>query len=313
MLKRILILLGIALAQPLSAENSWESAIESVSRKSSQYYQFALKIDPTSLPGSALHGIGHDRHICAITGRMLGFREEIREAETFDDPPMVKSADPFELMRHSMFLDSWVAAARRATEMTRDQRANLWNLECLGEHGIPRSALIDDPTLRGDFSLLDTTLVVYGDIDSGFFERFKFALEQNPQASEIALGSAGGSVRDAILSGHEIRSRGLSTTLHGPCFSACPLVFAGGVERIIWMGTGPHLGFHQIYDDSGAMSLNHPVYSIVSQYLQDMGVNSSEIIAWMHSATPSEIFEPEFDALCEARIATWVQRICSTN
>lgn len=289
---------------------SWEDAIEAVEEKMFAYYNYAIELDPMSQPGTALHGIGHDRHICAITGRMLGFREEIAEAETLEDPPLVPDANAMELMMHSMTLDAWVAAARRATAMSHNQKVGLWNLECVGKHGIPRTAFIEDSSVVGDFSLLGETLVVYGNIDAGFYDRFLGALEDNPTITEVALGSAGGSVQDAIQSGIEIRRRGLSTTLHGPCYSACPLVFIGGEPRTVWAGPGPHLGFHQVYTSSGALPLNHQVYTVIARYLQAMGADPGAVIGWMAVAGPTEIFEPELEALCPAGVATWVQRTC---
>lgn len=310
MLARALFL-GITLYFPTSAlaDISWDSAIEAVSEKSSEYYDYALRLG-SGHPGSALQGIGHDRHICAIAGRMLGFRDEIAQAETFEDPPLTPQADPFELMEHSLFLDAWVAAGRRATAMTESQKKSLWNLECIGNHGIPVTAYIDEPDLKGDFSVRDNTLVVYGDIDSGFHDRFRAALDANPEVDLIALGSAGGSVVDAILSGLEVRKRGLSTTLHGPCFSACPLVFVGGRERTIWMGPGPHLGFHRVYTASGEVSLDDKVYLQIAEYLAAMDVDPLPVLQWMARAESSEIFEPQLEQLCEPKVATWVQRTC---
>ncbi|WP_171178195.1 hypothetical protein [Ruegeria sp. HKCCD8929] len=303
------LILGLHFPSFALAEISWDNAIEAVSAKSSEYYDYALRLG-SGHPGSALHGIGHDRHICAIAGRMLGFRDEIARAETFEDPPLTPQADPFELMEHSVFLDSWVAAARRATAMTESQKKSLWNLECIGNHGIPRTAYIDEPELKGDFSVLENTLVVYGDIDSGFHDRFRAVLDANPEVDLIALGSAGGSVVDAILSGSEIRKRGLTTTLHGPCFSACPLVFMGGERRTIWMGPGPHLGFHRVYTPSGEISLDDRVYLQIAEYLAAMDVDPIPVLEWMARAGSSEIFEPRLEQLCEPRVATWVQRIC---
>lgn len=309
-LARVLFLiLGFHIPSFALAEVSWDSAIQAAREKSSEYYDYALRLG-SGHPGSALHGIGHDRHICAITGRMLGFRNEIKEAETFENPSLTPGADPFELMEHSMLLDSWVAAAQRAVAMTDSQKKSLWNLECIGNHGIPRSAYVDEPELRGDFSILDNTLVVYGDIDSGFHDRFRAALDANPEVDLIALGSAGGSVVDGILSGLEIRKRGLSTTLHGPCFSACPLVFMGGETRSIWMGPGPHLGFHRVYTTLGEVPLDDSVYVQISEYLAAMDVNPIPVLEWIARAGASEFFEPRLEQLCETRVATWVQRVC---
>lgn len=307
------IALVAALLTPASAlaEISWEKAITAVEEKSSEYYDYAMSLG-SGHPGTALNGIGHDQHICAITGRMLGFREEIEEAETLDEPPLSPDVDPMEIMIHAVTLDAWVAAARRAVELTENQKKSLWNLECVGKHGIPRSAYLDDPELKGDFSINGDTLVVYGDIDSGFHERFGDALDANPDIVQVALGSAGGSVYDALLAGVTIRERGLSTTLHGPCFSACPLVFMGGVKRTIWMGPGPHLGFHRVYNGTGEVPLSDDVYMHITEYLLRMDVNPAAVVGWMIKAGQYDMFEPDLEDLCPPKVATWVQRMCSS-
>lgn len=300
----------LVLAAPASAQGTWQTAIETVREKSYRYYSYAMMLDPASQPGAAMQGMGHDRHICAIVGRMLGFVDLIQQAETFEDPPLSPDADPFVLMDHSLFLDAWVAAAQRAISMSERQKKNLWNLECVGHHGIPRSAALQEPGLVGDFSVSADTLLVYGNIDTGFYDRFVAALEANPHVRVIALGSAGGSVVDAMMSGLEIRRRELGTTLHGPCFSACPLVFAGGVERTIWMGPGPHLGFHQVYTSHGALPLSDEIYEKIAAYLGAMGVDAQAVIQWMARAGPQDIYEPGLELLCAPRMATWVQRVC---
>lgn len=309
---KIKLLLGLVVtAFPSSVVAvSWEKAIEAVEAKGLAYYQYAVDLDPLSRPGTALQGIGFDRNKCAIIGRMLGFDKEIREAETLDDPPMTPDADPQELMRHSMVLDSWGAAARHALAMSDAQKKGLWNLECVGKHGISHEARLEDTDLVGDFSVDGNNLYVYGDINPGFSERFIEFLEANPEVENVMLGSAGGSVLDALLAGYEIRSKGLSTTLFGPCYSACPLLFAGGKSRMIWMGPGPHLGFHRIYNQAGVLPMDHEYYQLVAEYLSAMNVDPLFVINWMSSAGPDEIFEPDLSVLCQPGMATWVQRVC---
>jgi hypothetical protein len=160
------------------------------------------------------------------------------------------------------------------------------------------------------FEIKGKTLVVYGDIDAGFFERLKSQLDATPTIEEIGLKSGGGSVRDALLAGYEIRRRGLSTTLYGNCFSACPLVFMGGVKRILW--ASPHrLGFHQIYTGEGIpLSADDPVCDLAAKYMVAMGVDPQVVIPWMLSARPSEMFEPDVSSLCSSGVSTFVQRIC---
>lgn len=305
----ILLLLSL-IAGPIRAQVSWEQAIEQVENRGDEYYTYAIGLDPSSTPGAVLHGIGYDQNICAIIGRMLGFTGEIKEAEYIGAPELGPDADPYELMTYSLRLDSWVAAARNALSMTDSQKESLWNLECVGLHGIPADAFINDPDLVADFSINNDMLLVYGDIIPGFYDNFLEVLSNNPNITEVALGSAGGSVIDAIMSGYEIRRRGLETVLRGPCFSACPLVFAGGVERKIWMGLGPHMGFHQAYTDSGAVDPSSQVYQQIALYLTAMGIDAWTVIDWMLRAGPDELFEPDLESLCDARIATWIQRVC---
>jgi len=309
---RIFLLLSSLLIFPKLAwaEISWEEAIEAVEEKTSKYFDYAMKLG-SGYPGTALNGLNHERHMCAIVGRMLGFRDEIRWAETIEDPPLVPHADPGNLMAHSMSLDAWVAAARRALSMTVMQRKNLWNLECVGNYQISISARIVDADLQGDFSIKDNTLIVYGEINDGFYQRFVHVLNDNPHIKSIGLGSAGGSVIDAILSGLEIRKRGLTTILHGPCYSACPLIFVGGTERLIWPGPGQNIGFHQVYSKHGkAISLKSEVYQHIAAYLLKMDVNPIVVIFWMRSAQPDAIFEPDLEDLCKFGVATWIQRTC---
>jgi len=158
----------------------------------------------------------------------------------------------------------------------------------------------------------DGTLLVYGDIDWGVHERFIEALDDHQGVSTIAFGSAGGSVMDAILIGMEIRMRGLATTLHGPCYSACPLAFMGGTERRIWMGPGPHLGFHRVYTTSGALPLDDEIYDQIVRYLVLKDVEPLPVLKWMASAEPSEMHEPELEELCDPGVATWIQRTCGS-
>lgn len=300
----------VALVSAVAAEEiSWDAAVQAVRKKNSEYYSYAMKLG-SGHPGTSLHGLGADRHRCAIAGRMLGFRDEIKEAETLEDPPMTQNADAMELMIHAMTLDAWVASAEYVRGLSESARKSLWNLECVGNFGIAPSAYIDDSKASTDFTIRDRTLYVYGDIDRGFADRLEKVLQENMGVMEVALGSAGGSIVDAIRAGLMLRDRGLHTVLVGPCYSACPLVFAGGAERIIWSSNTPALGFHQISVDGSAVSYSDPSYELVGKYLAKMGVRSDMVVAWMLLATPEEIYEPPLDQLCLPNLATWVQRTC---
>ncbi|WP_282078637.1 hypothetical protein [Epibacterium ulvae] len=289
---------------------SWNTAIQRVERSSKEYFDYAVDVGGTSWAGSAYNGYQFDRHLCAIVGRMLEQVEAIKEIENLDYPPMNATSDAHDLLVFSISLENWTIAARRAVDMNRDERINVWNLDCVGEMGIPANLFMESAQPNAAFDLSGQTLLVYGDIEEGFFDRLKSQLDANPQILEIALGSGGGSVRDALLSGYEIRRRGLSTTIYGNCFSACPLVFMGGETRVLWASPS-RLGFHQIYTGDGkALPVEDPIYSLTTQYMAAMGVNPQVIIPWMLSARPDEMFEPEVSDLCAPGVATFVQRVC---
>jgi len=294
----------------LSQGVSWETAIQRVEQSSKEYFDYAVEVGGTSWAGTAYNGYQFDRHLCAIVGRMLEQVEAIKEIETLEYPPMDATSDPHDLLVFSISLENWTIAARRALSMSQDERINVWNLDCVGEMGIPPNLFMESAQPNAAFDLNGQTLLVYGDIEAGFFDRLKIELDANPAVTEVALGSGGGSVRDALLSGYEIRRRGLSTTIYGNCFSACPLVFMGGERRVLWASPS-RLGFHQIYTGDGkAIAFDDPIYGLTARYMTAMGVNPQVVIPWMLSARPNEMFEPEVSDLCAPGVATFVQRVC---
>jgi hypothetical protein len=289
----------------------WNAAIVRVEKSAQEYSDYAFNILGSKWVGPANDSIRFDTHRCAILGRMLGQAEAIQHIETFEYPPLDGSVDAFDLLVFSLTLENWVAAARASLEMGESERVNVWNLECVGEEGIPTDLFLESSQPNATFEVRDNTLVVYGDIDSNFYARFREQLDATPEVEEIALGSGGGSVRDALLAGYEIRRRGLSTVLHGNCFSACPLVFMGGVERILW--ASPHrLGFHQFYTGAGIpIPFDDQIYVLTTRYMIDMGVDPEIVLPWILSAPPGEMFEPDVRSLCSPGVSTFVQRICS--
>lgn len=306
----VLVLQLLVLTASAAQGTSWETAIQRVEQTSKEYFDYAVEVGGTSSAGTAYNGYQFDRHLCAIVGRMLEQVEAIKEIETLEYPPIDATSDPHDLLVFSISLENWAIAARRVLSMSRDERINVWNLDCVGEMGIPANLFIESAQPNAAFDLNGKTLMVYGDIEAGFFDRLKAELDANPEVIEVALGSGGGSVRDALLAGYEIRSRGLSTTIYGNCFSACPLVFMGGESRVLWASPS-RLGFHQIYTGNGnALPVEDPIYRLTARYMADMGVNPQVVIPWMLSAQPHEMFEPEVSNLCAPGVATFVQRVC---
>lgn len=290
----------------------WAESISSVQKDAEKYRTYAVT-NGTSWAGTMYNGYHLERHGCAILGRMLGYADSIAHLEKMEYPPLDGSVDPHDILIFSISLENWVAEAKWALDANEDSRKNRWNLDCVGKQGIPNNVASRSDNPHAEFRVDGDTLLVYGDIDFGFRERFAEQLRQNPNIQEIALGSGGGSVRDAVLSGQLIRDLGLKTSLYGNCFSACPLVFMGGVDRTLW--ASPHrLGFHQVADPSGkAISLNDEVYDIIGAYISKMGGDSATVLSWMRSATPYEMFEPDVADLCDPGVATFVQRVCGPD
>jgi hypothetical protein len=102
----------------------------------------------------------------------------------------------------------------------------------------------------------------------------------------VALDSPGGAVADALTIGRLIRDKSYSTSVAAGalCASSCPLIFAGGRERIATAQSA--IGVHQIYaavpraalgsqlEAAGqAMSDAQTMTAEISRYLTQMGVD----------------------------------------
>ena len=281
-----------------------------------QYDDYARSIGFDGHLGTMYIGYWYGQHLCGVLGELVGASEQSQHLYNVAIPPMESLGSGHEAALIDNSLGNWVSAAEHALELEPVARINTWNLDCLGMFEIPRTAAIRSPSPNaeievttpphGAYSLGELALVVYGDIDSGIYDRFVEAIDANPEVTIISLGSAGGSVLDALLIGSEIRRRGLSTRIHGNCYSACPLVFFGGEHRSMFRSVY-RLGFHQIHVDGTPIPFDDRSYDIVSQYLQNMGVDWNIVVNWMLTASPYEMHIPEVSEWCEARVATWIQ------
>lgn len=137
-------------------------------------------------------------------------------------------------------------------------------------------------------------LQLTGTIDVGAAARFAAEVDARGEYIEtVVLDSPGGSVMDALEIGAEIRNRGLATKVADGslCASSCPLILAGGVERIA--GRDAAIGVHQIYasalsaqpldaqSSAGlAMSDAQSMTARISRYLSGNGVDPE---LWLHA------------------------------
>ncbi|BDA85629.1 hypothetical protein Sa4125_31710 [Aureimonas sp. SA4125] len=94
----------------------------------------------------------------------------------------------------------------------------------------------------------DGRMTAIGRIEAGTAGEFQALLDTpGTTVRELVLHSPGGSVVDAIKMARLVREKGIDTEVppDGYCASACPLLFAGGVERVA--GASAWIGLHQVF------------------------------------------------------------------
>ena len=185
-----------------------------------------------------------------------------------------------------------------------------------GEEGRPAPLRRPDASLQGRmrFDLqADGRLIATGTIMPGSADEFAAEVaKRGGYVKTVALHSPGGSLGDALAMGRLIRERGFATEVGGGgyCASACPLVFAGGVERRA--GTEAAIGVHRAVAvsatplrDAEAMEEGQRISATCQKYLREMGI---DLAVWIHAMeTPNDqlyYFKP--DELMALKLATAV-------
>jgi len=273
----------------------------------------ANKVDKEFWIGTMFNEVDLPEHTCYSLGMLLGLDTNVRKLRFDRRMRSARTADEAnELRIRAQSLDNFASAASAALKESEKKRSIAWNLDCAEKYGIVHHQ-------NGVSTFYEITnggrgIEILGSIEVGFTERLRTTLARYPKVEFVALGSSGGSVAEAIASGRLIRSKGLATTIWNNCYSACPLVFLGGVERHIH-SPYPSLGFHQISTSAGAIPKNSRVYDRVADYIREMGASDQFVIAAMLWASPEEMnMVNGADArLCRARVATWIQRACKAD
>ncbi len=164
------------------------------------------------------------------------------------------------------------------------------------------------------------TLNVTGTIDVGSAERFKAEVESfREYIKVVALDSPGGSVNDALEIGKAIREGGFTTSVAegALCASSCPLIFAGGTERLATEKSA--IGVHQIYANVEAANLSaglraageamsdaQKTTAAITRYLTESGVDPA---LWLHAleTPPNRLYYLSAAELTEYKLATSVK------
>lgn len=121
--------------------------------------------------------------------------------------------------------------------------------------------------------------IVNADID-----RFRAALADNPDVTELELNSSGGSVYAGQELAWIVMDYGLNTLVVGECTSACVDVFLAGSRRR--MALGSKIGFHRRHWSPEAVA------SYYDDQREDFGWDSPfDYGSWIYDDTQQEIFE----------------------
>ena len=294
------------------ASISWKKAIQKVEKLQKKYSEELKKVGGYSL-GTFYNELDVKQHQCSILGRMLGKTRYIKHLEQ-EYPaidvtiPKAKAQELYSIAYIS--LTNWLLVAKMHLTTETNIKIKIWNYDCVGSYKIVQSAYIKDNS-KLDFELWDNgkTLRILGDINNNYHKQVVNALNKYPRVETIALGSGGGYINQAILTGLEIRKRGLDTTLFNNCYSACPLVFLGGVRRVM-LSPYFNLGFHQASRYGQAIKNNSPFYISIKKYVSYMGIKPTPILQYMFQASPTEMYKPDIFELCKIRVFTSVQRVC---
>lgn len=158
-------------------------------------------------------------------------------------------------------------------------------------------------------------ITAIGRIDPGTAALFAAFVEAEGEGAEtLHIHSPGGSVSDAIEMARMVRNAGLHTVIpdDGYCASACPLLFAGGVERRA--GANAWVGVHQVYavEIPGLAGLRDVDQSIsdiqttiadCQDLLVEMGVDPRVWINAMRTP-PEELYVLTADELAKLSLVT---------
>lgn len=304
----VLVCAALSGSIPAAFAASWDKTISEVETKAEIYGKKGRALGGLSL-GSAYGAFRMDEHKCVILGYMLHKNNAVEHIDVPTKTNLI-SGDDYVLEATSLY--NWAHMAKFLKGKATEFKIKLWNRECAGHLEIPASERIEEASTDAFYQVSEDgrTLTVIGAVTDGYYNRFVSALNANPGIREIALGSDGGKVIEALKAGREIRLRRLDTVLFGDCFSACPLVFLGGVRRIVW-APHPKLGFHQVYvGDGEPIPLGAPIYRDIAKYVIEMGSDPRLFLEYMLAANSEEIFVPRVDDYCDGNVVTWAQRAC---
>lgn len=172
-------------------------------------------------------------------------------------------------------------------------------VERMSNPGFPSDELVPSRLefTTGTFGGYNAAVLLTGSISEGDAKRFDEWLKgQATLPKAFALHSPGGAVNEALEIGRTIRSAGVPVmvTTGASCFSACPYILAGGLEREV--SREALVGVHQHYFGENTYL---PGFLLVSDiqvgqgevmtYLSEMGIDPM-IMAKAMMTPPDDIY-----------------------
>lgn len=110
-----------------------------------------------------------------------------------------------------------------------------------------------DETFADETSIMLNTIVFNEDITFESYLKLKKVIDENPNAEEIVLASAGGESVAGMAMGKLIKSKGLNVRVVGICASSCAnYLFIAGKKKIIQRNAA--LLFHGGFQQEGALA-----------------------------------------------------------
>ncbi|MGE0425330.1 MAG: hypothetical protein AB7O88_23930 [Reyranellaceae bacterium] len=143
------------------------------------------------------------------------------------------------------------------------------------------------------------TLVVDGRLGIGAAQRVKDALDANPTIRTVITAGPGGRLGAAYEIYALIRARRLDTRAIRTCYSACTMMFLGGVHRSV--GSAGRLGFHR----TSFPGMDEAELAEGNRYLRDFmifaGVDAAFVRKVMNTP-PDSMWVPTHEELLDAGV-----------
>ena len=143
------------------------------------------------------------------------------------------------------------------------------------------------------------TLVVDGRLGVGAAQRVKDALDANPAIRTVVTAGPGGRLGEGYQIYALIRARRLDTRAIRTCYSACTIMFLGGVHRSV--GSAGRLGFHR----TSFPGMDEAELAEGNRYLRDFmifaGVDAAFVRKVMNTP-PDSMWVPTHEELLDAGV-----------